>query len=124
MMDERNNANTHKRNAESSTDDVKASRRFLEHWHIVSIWLIAYDILAANIAYFLGLWLRFDCHFSKIPLDYLQAFLDFAPYSPQPKLQFSLLYPKKYFLSIYFYFLNKYKTIQKRCPHANSPFTR
>lgn len=52
----------------------------IEHWQMVSAGLIAYDILAVNAAFFLALWLRFDCHFSLIPEEYLAAYLQFAPF--------------------------------------------
>lgn len=58
---------------------VRKARRGLEHWQVVNIGLVVYDALAINIAYFLALWLRFDCRFSEIPEDYLLAFLRFAP---------------------------------------------
>lgn len=58
---------------------IRTSKKLLEHWHIVSLWLILYDIIVSNGAFFLSLWLRFDCRFSTIPQDYLQAFLKFAP---------------------------------------------
>lgn len=51
----------------------------LYHWRIVNMFLIAYDILAVNLSFFLALWLRFDCRFSAIPEEYLNAFLYFAP---------------------------------------------
>ena len=55
-------------------------RKFrLEHWHIVNAGLIVYDILAINIAFFLALWVRFDCRFSMIPDSYLNPYLKFAP---------------------------------------------
>lgn len=41
--------------------------------------LLIYDVLAVNAAYFLALWLRFDCTFSVIPEAYLNSFLHFAP---------------------------------------------
>lgn len=52
----------------------------IEHWEIISIYLALYDILAINLSYFAGLWLRFDLHYSKIPQEYLSAFLKFAPF--------------------------------------------
>lgn len=52
----------------------------IEHWEIISIYLALYDILAINFSYFAGLWLRFDLHYSKIPQEYLSAFLKFAPF--------------------------------------------
>ena len=45
----------------------------------VSGLLVMYDIVAVNAAYFLALWLRFDCSFSKIPGLYLGAWRSFAP---------------------------------------------
>ena len=53
--------------------------KLLEHWHLISIWLIIYDIVVANGAYFLALWVRFDCHFSEIPPAYFNAWLSFTP---------------------------------------------
>ena len=51
----------------------------LDHWRVVSIYLIIYDIIAVNISYFAALWLRFDCTYSAIPREYFDAFLRFAP---------------------------------------------
>ena len=50
-----------------------------KHWHLVTVFLLIFDILAAGGAYFLALWLRFDCQFSDIPDHYLTAWLNFAP---------------------------------------------
>lgn len=52
----------------------------IEHWEIISIYLALYDIFAINFSYFAGLWIRFDLHYSKIPQEYLSAFLKFAPF--------------------------------------------
>lgn len=52
----------------------------IEHWEIIAIYLAVYDIIAINFSYFAGLWLRFDLHYSKIPQEYLSAFLKFAPF--------------------------------------------
>lgn len=41
--------------------------------------MIVYDVIAINFAYFFGLWLRFDLHFTSIPAEYMSAFLKFAP---------------------------------------------
>lgn len=51
----------------------------LRHWHVVTLWLILYDIIAFNVSYFLALWIRFDCRYSMIEAQYLEAFLHFAP---------------------------------------------
>lgn len=50
-----------------------------QHWQIISAFLVIYDILAVNIAYFGALWLRFDCRFSIIPERYMAAWMHFAP---------------------------------------------
>ena len=60
-------------------DTHKLKKRGFEHWHFISFCLAIYDIAAANGAYFLSLWVRFDCHFTEIPLEYLNAWLWFAP---------------------------------------------
>ena len=54
-------------------------KKRLEHWQIIALYLVVYDILAINFSYFFGLWLRFDLHFSSIPIEYLHSFLKFAP---------------------------------------------
>ena len=51
----------------------------IQHWKIISLWLIMYDMFMVNIAYFTALFLRFDCQFSKIPDIYLSAWLKFVP---------------------------------------------
>ena len=53
--------------------------RVLEHWHIVALFLIIYDLVAGVGSYFVALWLRFDCHFAEIPYEYLTAWLKFTP---------------------------------------------
>lgn len=50
------------------------------HWKWVSGYLLLYDLFAVNAAYFAGLWLRFDCTFSRIPTNYLTSFLHYAPF--------------------------------------------
>ena len=51
----------------------------LAHWKKVALLLVAYDIIAVNAAYFLALWFRFDCRFSAIEAQYLQAYWKFVP---------------------------------------------
>ena len=46
---------------------------------MIAVLLIAYDVIAINMAYFLALWFRFDCIFSKIPQNYYDSYLKFAP---------------------------------------------
>lgn len=52
----------------------------LELWHTVAAFLVLYDIIAACAAYFLALWIRFDCRYSMIPTDYLNAYAKFIPF--------------------------------------------
>ena len=52
----------------------------LEHWQIIAIYLTVYDAIAVNVAYFLALWIRFDCRYSEIPEVYLSSYLKFAPW--------------------------------------------
>ena len=51
----------------------------LEHWHKIAALMILYDIIAVNAAYFLALWVRFDCVYSEIPPEYLSAFVGYVP---------------------------------------------
>lgn len=52
----------------------------LEHWKVIALYLLIYDIVTINLSYFIGLWLRFDLQYSKIPSEYLMAFIKFAPF--------------------------------------------
>ena len=52
----------------------------LEHWQMIVIYLVVYDIIAVTLAYFLALLLRFDFAFSHIPVIYLQTWAVFAPF--------------------------------------------
>ena len=54
------------------------SRKKIEHWRVISLGLQIYDFMAVVAAYFLGLWLRFDCRFSMIPDHYLKSYYMFA----------------------------------------------
>lgn len=57
----------------------KLKHTAFEQIHIATIMLILYDIITVTIAYYIALWLRFDCRFSEIPSEYLSAWLKFAP---------------------------------------------
>lgn len=63
----------------STQENDKKKLFHIKHWKRVAFYLVAYDLLAVNAAYFLALWLRFDCHFSQIPDRYMEPFLKFAP---------------------------------------------
>ena len=51
----------------------------IKHWHKIAFLVVIYDLIVVNGAYFLALWLRFDCAFTEIPAKYLSAWLGFAP---------------------------------------------
>lgn len=55
------------------------SKKKVKHWQWVNVILVIYDIFTVNIAFFLGLFIRFDCKFDLIPKYYLNAFLRIAP---------------------------------------------
>ncbi len=63
-----------------SMADKKTEKRFiLKHWHVITFWLVLYDIIAVNGAYYLSLWLRFDCNVSQIAPNFLEAWVSFVP---------------------------------------------
>ncbi len=69
MSESNNNANTRK------------ARRLsfrLERWQAVAFVLMVADSVLAALSYFLALWFRFDCAYTDIPSDYLNAWLKFA----------------------------------------------
>ena len=51
----------------------------VQHWQMVSFYLIAYDVIAVTLSYFLALLIRFDFQFSRIPTVYFQPWAYFAP---------------------------------------------
>ena len=53
--------------------------RKVKHWQMVTFYLVIYDLVAVSAAYFLALLLRFDFHYSEIPLMYLDPWQRFAP---------------------------------------------
>lgn len=53
--------------------------RLFEHWHLIAVFLVIYDLAVVVGAYFIALWLRFDCQFSEIPHVYLFSWLRFSP---------------------------------------------
>ncbi len=54
-------------------------KRHVEHWQIISVLLAVYDAIAVNAAFYIALWLRYDCRFSDIPEFYITALRQFAP---------------------------------------------
>ena len=55
-------------------------KRFLsDHWHVAAALLMLCDLIAVSAAYFLALWLRFDCRFTTIPDHLFRSWLYFTP---------------------------------------------
>jgi FlaA1/EpsC-like NDP-sugar epimerase len=46
---------------------------------MIAILMMAYDVIAVNVAYFVALWIRFDCVYSLIPANYFGAFVRYVP---------------------------------------------
>jgi FlaA1/EpsC-like NDP-sugar epimerase len=66
------------------TDDKEQTQftnklKKLTHGKLVVLYLMLYDAATITIAYFLALWIRFDCAISQIPESYLSAYLNFIP---------------------------------------------
>ena len=57
---------------------IKRQPYLIEHWHWITLLLVAYDITASNGAYFFALWLKFDCAFSAIETQYLAVWQKFV----------------------------------------------
>ena len=73
MNQQENNTQTHNR--------VSARGRSFEHWQAISVALMLYDFVAVCGAYFLALFLRFDCVYSSIPQEYIVPYNKFIlPY--------------------------------------------
>ena len=62
----------------NSNKTPKYKKPKMAHWQVINLGLMLYDVLAVNAAFFLAMWLRFDCSISMM-LDqysmYLTAFL-------------------------------------------------
>ena len=53
---------------------TRKPRRKIEHWQMVMLFLMIYDVIAIVVSYFLALWIRFDCQYGRIPRDFLEAY--------------------------------------------------
>ena len=52
----------------------------ISHWKRIAACLMAYDVVAVLVSYFGALWLRFDCRFSMIPDEFINAYIKFMPF--------------------------------------------
>ena len=70
------NANSDASDNEHKNNDKRKKNLFgLKHWHMIALYLGIYDMIAVNGAYFIALWMRFDCRYSQIPFENFSAFL-------------------------------------------------
>ena len=60
--------------------DTNKRKNKLEHWQFISVILVIYDIIAVNAAFYIALWLRYDCQFWDIPYFYIEAFKIMVPF--------------------------------------------
>ena len=58
---------------------VKYWHSGVQHWQIINIFLVIYDVIAITFSYFFALWIRFDCSYSHIDENYLKAYIHFIP---------------------------------------------
>ena len=61
----------------NNNKESKGSNNKLEHWQVISVLLVLYDIVAIHVAYFFALWSRFDFRYSQIPANYLSYYMRF-----------------------------------------------
>ena len=59
---------------------INSKKIHLEHWQRLTLFLMLYDAVAVNAAYFGALWIRFDMHFSAIGTYYLRTAIKIAPF--------------------------------------------
>jgi len=57
---------------------TEKKERKIQHWQWVAAVLVVYDFVTLNLAFFLSLWLRFDCRLSSVEPEYLKAYLFFT----------------------------------------------
>ena len=78
----KNKKNVAKNSADAS--EIRSRQRwkplsFFERWHARSFLLMAFDLIAMAGAYFLALWIRFDCEYTQIPRHFLVSLAKFLP---------------------------------------------
>ena len=51
------------------------NKKGIAHWQTIAMGLMLYDLFAIHFAFFVALWLRFDCAFTTIPANYLRQYM-------------------------------------------------
>ena len=54
-------------------------KKKIEHWQIVALYMMIYDVIAVNASYLLALWLRYDCNFFSINEPLYEAWIRMSP---------------------------------------------
>ena len=69
-------------NQKQINDDIISTGKFADfvQWFKFTFLLVVYDFIAINGAYLFALWIRFDCQFSDIPVEYISSWLKFVPF--------------------------------------------
>lgn len=67
------------RRKKENKSEKKGRKKILEHWRVIEIYLMLYDVIVANMAYLFALWGRYDFMLSKIPKQYMASYLKFVP---------------------------------------------
>ncbi len=60
--------------------EQRKRKKLFEHWQVIALYLMVYDIIAVNLAFFMALWIRFDLQYTQIPNEYLMAYFKMAPF--------------------------------------------
>ena len=55
----------------------KKSLPVFDHRHLTGLCLILCDLITIHLSYFLALWIRFDCVYSRIPKKFLNPYIRF-----------------------------------------------
>ena len=55
-------------------EDIAKKPRRLQHWHKITLLLMIWDVVAVALSWFSALWVRFDMHYTQIPMPYLKAY--------------------------------------------------
>ncbi|MEG0962452.1 MAG: nucleoside-diphosphate sugar epimerase/dehydratase [Lachnospiraceae bacterium] len=68
-----------KKGLEIQQSEKNTENRTAWSWFKISIMLVLFDILASNLAYAFGLWLRFDFKYTQIPKELLFTWIKMIP---------------------------------------------
>lgn len=73
------NTQKYKERSQKKTRNNRVLKHIASYYCIKKFLLAIYDVIVANGAYLLALWLRFDCRYTEIPNHYLTAWVKYIP---------------------------------------------